>query len=108
MIQKLKLAYLTYKASKINAGRLTAANFMRSLGLDEKDVRRLRGAFGSKVRDAYADANGGALPPKDGVELMRIKGKFLLVPTYAYAWDDQAILVRALLNQKSVAQAAGI
>jgi hypothetical protein len=108
MIQKLKLAYLTYKAAKINAGRLTAANFMRGLGLDETDVRRFRGAFGSKVRDAYAAVNDGALPPKDGVELMRIKGKFTLVPAYAYDWDQQAILVRALLNHPSVAKLAGV
>jgi len=107
MIQKLKLAYLTYKAAKINAGRVTAANFMRSLGIDEVDVRRYRGAFGSKVRDAYAATYDGALPPKDGVELMRIKGKFQLIPTYSYAWDEQAILVRAALNHRSVAQLIG-
>jgi len=106
MFDKIRAAWLNRKADGINVGQVTAAEFLRNLGLDETDVKRVRSAFGTKVRKLY-EVKHGQKPAKTGAEVVKMGKKSVLVATYAYRRDELSLLIEATFTTKSVRELVG-
>lgn len=106
MYQKIKLAYLTRKAAKVNAGRVTVAEYLRNLGADEDLIKRYGFAFGGKVNKLYQEKHGVKAPQTGAAAIMRA-GKAFLVDTYAYRWDELSLLNEAALSYGPVRELVG-
>ena len=74
-------AMLAYR----NAGKVTTAEFLASIGADADTIRRFASAFGRKVAQAYRAATGSE-PTKNGAALVR--GQLMRV----FAYADRSLL----------------
>lgn len=107
MFDSIRAKRLTRKAQKINAGRVTVADFLRNLGVDEVRVRQYGSAFGTRVSRAYQAANDGVKPVKTGAAVVKMGGKSRLVTTYAYRWDELGLLTHAAIDYQPIAALIG-
>lgn len=84
------IAVLDALVERTNAGRITAAEYLAELGLDEAFINSYASPYGRAVAKAYRSAFG-VEPAKSGLARRGLR----LVPVFAYDADEAGVLYEA-------------
>ncbi len=88
-----RIAVLDAVVERANVGRITAAEYLAELGLDEAFINSYASPFGKAAKKAYVAAFG-VEPPKSGLARRGMR----LVPVFAYAADEADVLYAGAQN----------
>lgn len=94
-----RAANLAKVADRVNAGKVTTADYLRQLGADDAFVTSYSSPYGRTAAKVYR-AETGTEPVKSG---LAVRGR-RLVPVFAYGADDAAILDKAAREYKWTAE----